>query len=113
MCTQDSYSKSTCQIATYGSSLGFYQHLTNANQGGASSYSDYCPLPSSSITSCKSSSSGSTTTGEVYGTSSACFKSNIVKLSISTSSLRCLSYVCDKTSGSYVIRITPNGATTR
>jgi leishmanolysin len=95
-CTFNLLSKGFCQLRTYDTNLGYYEHIpTNPKIGGIDSLMDYCPYMNPvSFSGCRGSGSGEPF--EVYGGNSACWDSNLVISRVLKSvDARCLEYACD------------------
>jgi leishmanolysin-like peptidase len=115
-CNFEFTSISYCGIADYKQNLGYYQHLSNPQIGGLSSY-DYCPL----VIKFNNGDCGVATSdlaklrglmnGQYFGAGSACFNSNLAPSTSKTAEIeaRCFRAVCDNgvlgiTVGSTVIQ---------
>ncbi len=100
LCTFNYRGKGSCQIQTYTSNLGYYEHIPGKpTVGGRDSLIDYCPIVLRS-TNCQLESSAPSSAaiwGETYSTNSGCFDSNVIDNGYvrDAQSSRCLSYTCE------------------
>ncbi|EFC37610.1 predicted protein [Naegleria gruberi] len=97
-CTHDLKSKSYCNSAKYYNDLGYYEHFPSSpKQGGTDSFMDYCPFQIAFTDGNCVSGYPIKTSGEEFGSSSACFEASISLTSnsdIKTADSRCLKYSC-------------------
>jgi leishmanolysin len=95
-CNFDLTSKGYCDIVTYSSPLGYYEHLSNPNQGGPDPYMDYCPIVYDYSNGLCSDTSNNAKAGERYGPNSACFDSNLSLIGEPKNEVdaRCFQYRC-------------------
>ncbi len=113
-CTFNLRAKGLCNMATYSSNLGYYEHIrTSPTLGGTDQLMDYCPyVYSFSNGDCRNSAnSGIGKPYESFSATSSCWDSNLSLTSetLKTSDSRCFQYACSTTSTVLSVKI---GSTT-
>ena len=122
-CTGDNFAhKGYCNLATFSSSLpSHFQYFSDSRKGGRDQTMDYCPSihPYSNGDCRNPANAHSGASGELWGTNSRCFESNLYRSSSSTSTKpRCYRTSCKSTyleisvkttSGSFVKVVCPKG----
>jgi hypothetical protein len=95
-CTFNLKGKGFCDIRTYKTNLGYYEHMSNPAQGGPDELMDWCPIVYRYSNGRCTDSSNTPLTGERYGDSSGCFDSNanFVGTVRPDKDARCFQYRC-------------------
>jgi leishmanolysin len=107
-CTFNLRSKGLCNLSTYTSNLGYYEHIrTSPKVGGVDQLMDYCPFVYPFTNTDCQNSANSGKSYESFSASSSCWDANLSLNSetLKTTDSRCFQYVCSTNSTVLSVKI--------